>query len=193
MLASFDLPTFPVLKTERLLLRALTPRDAAAVFAIRGDPEVARHNIGAPYIDLMEARRMISAARRQFRAQTEIHWGLALRDAPQSLIGLCCFNVLDPIDRRGSLGYDLNRAFWGHGLMREAVRAVIDFGFEQLDLHRIEAEIGAPNERSYRLLRALDFQQEGLQKDRYFEYGAFHDLALFGLLRPDWAQARSSG
>ena len=72
--------------------------------------------------------------------------------------------------------------------MREALSALLRFGFEQMHLNRIEASVGSDNIASIALLHSLGFQHEGIQREQYFEEGAFHDLALFGLLRGEWSE-----
>jgi ribosomal-protein-alanine N-acetyltransferase len=72
--------------------------------------------------------------------------------------------------------------------MTEAVRAMIAFGFDQLDLNRIEADADAENIGSMRVLEKAGFRREGVQRDQYFEWDEFHDLVLFGLLRDEFVR-----
>lgn len=182
----FDFTTFPILRTQRLLLREITFRDTEAIFRIRGDYEVTRHNIGAAYESAADARRLIEQIRKTYRTRAEVRWGITLLGGDNSVIGMCGFNNWHRIDQRGSIGYDLARAHWGRGIMREAVQAITDFGFERMDLNRLEADVGAGNTASIKLLTALGFQHEGTQRDYYYEESAFHDLQIYGLLRREW-------
>jgi ribosomal-protein-alanine N-acetyltransferase len=186
MSTRFDFTTFPILRTKRLLLREITFRDTDAIFRIRGDYEVTRHNIGPAYESTADARRLIEQMRKAYKSKAEVRWGITLLGGDNSVIGMCGYNNWHRIDQRGSIGYDLARAYWSRGIMREAVQAITDFGFERMDLNRLEADVGAGNTASIKLLTALGFQHEGTQRDYYFEEEAFHDLRIYGLLRREW-------
>jgi ribosomal-protein-alanine N-acetyltransferase len=186
MSTRFGFTTFPILRTRRLLLREITFGDTEAVFRIRGDYRVTRHNIGAAYESAVEARGLIEQIRKAYRAKTEVRWGITLLGGDNSVIGMCGYNNWHRVDQRGSIGYDLAHAYWGKGIMREAIEAVTDFGFERMDLNRLEADVGAGNSASIKLLQALGFQHEGTQREYYYEEGEFHDLHTYGLLRREW-------
>ncbi|MBZ0282699.1 MAG: GNAT family N-acetyltransferase [Anaerolineae bacterium] len=181
----FDFTAFPVLNTPRLTLRQLLPSDAEAVFQIRGDYEVTKYNTGKAYATVQEASDLISAIESAYQAQNEIRWGIT-RKGHSLVIGMCGYNYWVRHDRRGSVGYDLARAHWGQGIMSEAVRAVVEFGFNHMGLNRIEADADARNVASTRVLEKIGFQREGLQREQFYEVGAFHDLVLFGLLKRDY-------
>lgn len=181
----FDFSFFPVLKTERLTLRQLTLDDSAAVYAMRSDYEVTRLNIGAAYTNLGQARALIESILDNYQRHNELRWGITLKNGDNTVIGMCGYNYWARHDFRGSVGYDLARAYWGQGIMTEAVHAVIQFGFERMALNRIEADASVENEASIRILEKLGFQREGIEREQYFEGGEFHDLILFSLLRRD--------
>jgi ribosomal-protein-alanine N-acetyltransferase len=181
----FDFSTFPLLGTERLSLREIVPTDAAAIFAIRGDYEVTKFNSGAAYTHITQAQQLISGMAESYEAREELRWGITLKP-DTTVIGMVGFNYWNRSDHRGSIGFDLNRAHWRKGIMREAVTAIIQFGFEQMRLNRIEADASIYNTASIALMLALGFRQEGVQREQYFEDGAYHDLVLFALLKRVW-------
>ncbi len=185
----FDFTAFPILETERLRLREIVPMDTADIFAIRGDYEVTRYNIGAAYRDATEARELIQSMTRLYLEGKEIRWGITLKarngDA-DTVIGMCGFNYWHHTDCRASIGFDLMQTCWRRGIMREAVSEILRFGFIEMDLNRIEADASAENEASIRLLTRLGFTPEGRQRQQYYEEGRFHDLVLFALLREEW-------
>jgi [ribosomal protein S5]-alanine N-acetyltransferase len=187
----FDFSIFPTLTTPRLVLREIVPGDAPGIFAIRGDYEVTRYNIGAAYLDLTQAGELIAGMTRQYHEHKELRWGITLKPevgGDGTVIGMCGFNYWHRTDRRGSIGFDLARAYWRRGIMREALEAILDFGFTHMSLNRIEADASTENTVSIALLERLGFRREGTQREQYFEEGAFHDLALFALLRREWSQ-----
>jgi len=189
MTTLFDFSAFPVLETPRLVLREITPDDAHAILSIRGDIRVSRLNSGQPMQSLDQALDLIETGRQAFADQRRIDWGITLKDQPAlGVIGRCGFNYILQRDRRASIGYDLAFAQWGNGIMTEAVRAMITFGFERLDLNRIEADAAAENIGSIRVLEKVGFKHEGVQEEQYFEWDEFHDLVMLALLKKDFDQ-----
>jgi [ribosomal protein S5]-alanine N-acetyltransferase len=181
----FDFSYFPTLRTQRLILRELVPEDAEAIFAIRGDYEVTRLNTGEAYYRVEQAAALIRSIRNAYDEQSELRWGITLKGT-NVVIGMCGYNYWVRRDYRGCIGYDLARAYWGQGIMTEAVRSVIRFGFERMQLNRIEADASAENIASIRVLEKLGFKQEGIEREQYYEDGQFHDLVLFALLRREY-------
>lgn len=182
----FDYSHFPVLKTQRLLLRELTPQDAEAVFHIRGNYEVTRYNIGPAYQHLQQASELIDGISNGFRDYIDLRWGITHRENPQWVIGMCGYNYWSRNDHRASIGYDLARDHWGQGIMSEALRAVLQFGFTQMDLNRVEADTDTRNHASQRVLEKLGFKSEGVLREQFYDGDGFYDLALFSLLRREY-------
>jgi ribosomal-protein-alanine N-acetyltransferase len=84
------------------------------------------------------------------------------------------------------LGYAIRRDQWGHGYATDATRTIVDFGFEQLGLHRISAAIGPDNETSIAMAKRLGMQYEGRIRDHVFTNGRWRDSLLYSLLAHDW-------
>lgn len=180
-----DVTTFPTLTTERLVLRELRAADAADVLVFRGDPYVQRFN-SEPLKTLHEAAAFIEEALQQRATQAAFGWAVTLRGQDRVLGGVS-LHAWEKYHRRAEVGYDLARAFWGQGIGREAVRAVLAFGFTQLNLNRIEAATIADNHESVNLLKKLGFRLEGIRRGYSWEEdGTFHDSAMFGLLREEF-------
>jgi [ribosomal protein S5]-alanine N-acetyltransferase len=182
----FDFSEFPTLETGRLILREMTRRDADGIFAIRGDYEVTKYNSGAPYSNLDEAADLIARIAADYDHQEAVRWGVTLKGGDDQVIGMVGFNYWSRIDHRASVGYDLARDYWGRGYMPEALRAVIEFGFERMGLHRVEADCSIHNTNSMRVLEKLGFQLEGRQREQYYDDGQYHDLLLYGLLKYEY-------
>ncbi len=183
---AFDFAAFPVLESERLILREIVTADAEAIFRIRGDYEVTKYNSGTPYDTVDQALDLIAAMAAAYQDKAEIRWGITLKSDPHTVIGMCGFNYWNRRDARGSVGYDVVRSQWGKGIMTEALREVLRFGFERMELNRIEADADARNAGSARVLMKLGFKREGIQREQFFEDGAFQDLVLFSLLHREF-------
>jgi ribosomal-protein-alanine N-acetyltransferase len=180
----FDFRVFPRLETRRLVLRQLLPTDAEAIFRVRGDPEVTRYNGGAPLQSVAQAATLIDEIARDFDDRRSIRWGIAL-PGDEEVIGMVGYNYWVRQDNRASIGYDLARAYWGQGIMPEAVRAILHFGFEHMALNRIEADTDVANVASQRVLEKVGFRRDGVQREQVFERGGYYDLVLFSILRRD--------
>lgn len=183
----FDYRKFPTLETERLRLREMVLKDHHAIFAIRNDYEVTKYNIGTAYVDIQQADQLIMGMHDEYRNRKSIRWGITQK-TDDSVIGMVGFNYWNTSDNRGSIGFDLARAYWRKGIMREAVGMVLRFGFMRMALNRVEADASIYNIASINLLLKLGFVQEGHQREQYYEDGTYHDLLLFALLKRDWQQ-----
>ncbi len=178
--------TFPVLETERLILRDVRLSDAADVLVFRGDPVVQRFD-DEPIHTEAEAEAFIVGLHAEYQAGEGIVWAVALADR-ELVVGLFGLHDWDRYHRRAEAGYGLARAYWGQGLASEALRAILLFGFDQLDLNRIYARTIADNHESVRLLERLGFRREGTQRAHSWEEdGTFHDSAIYGILSSELA------
>ncbi len=173
------------LETERMLLRPLQQADAPALLAIFSDPLVMRYWSSAPWQALSEAQAMIERDQRAMAAGEFLRLGV-VRKEDDALLGQCCLFKLDQQCRRAEIGYAMAHHAWGHGYMHEALCALVEFSFSQLQLNRLEADIDPRNTNSQRSLERLGFLQEGFLRERWIVEGEVSDSALFGLLLADW-------
>lgn len=182
----------PALDTERLRLRHPRPSDVEAVFAIFGDVRAMRYWSHEPFEHLDAAREYLRSIDEGFAARSLFQWAITEREA-DALIGTVTLTAWDRVNRHAEIGFVLHPSEWGRGIASEAVRAVLRFGFERMDLHRVEAELDPRNAASARLLEGLGFQEEGLLPERWFLYDEWCDSALYGLLRRDFGHPERGG
>jgi RimJ/RimL family protein N-acetyltransferase len=173
------------LRTERLRLRPLREADAAGLFAIFSDPRVMKYWSATAWESIAAAHENIARDLEGMAAGRYLQLGIERLDDAK-LIGRCVLFSLNPQSRRADIGYALAPEAWGHGYMHEALLALLRFGFSELDLNRVEADIDPHNQRSAKLLERLGFRQEGLLRERWIVAGEVSDSALYGLLRRDW-------
>jgi ribosomal-protein-alanine N-acetyltransferase len=178
------LETFPRLDTPRLMLRQMQPADAEAVRRLFGDPAVTRYYDLDTLTDVQQALALIQRQNERFERREGLRWGLTLKQGRRrdQVIGTCGYRFV-PASAQGELGYDLARPHWRQGLMTEALRAVIRFGFQELRLNRIQALVMLGNKASVGLLDKLGFKEEGVLREYVYFKSAFHDLRCFSLLR----------
>jgi ribosomal-protein-alanine N-acetyltransferase len=156
---------FPSLTTNRLQLRRIQPNDAEVLFAIFADEEAMQFYGHEPHRSLDETRVSIEQTQARYSRHEAIRWGITLKGEDQ-VIGSCSFHHFDIGFHRSETGYELNRAFWGQGIMTEAMSAILTYGFAELGLHRVEAIIDSANERSKSLLLKLGFTYERTDSGR---------------------------
>ena len=176
---------FPTLTTNRLLLRQLRPTDAEAFFAIRSDP-VGMEFLGRePHQSIEETDTLMQRLQTFYEQREALTWGITLK-GEDTVIGSCTFFSFNPHFHYAETGYELHRAYWRQGIASEAMSAVLTYGFTELELHRIEADVAPDNIRSKNLLLKLGFTYEGNLRQRYFFRGQFEDEHYFGLLKDEW-------
>jgi [ribosomal protein S5]-alanine N-acetyltransferase len=174
---------FPTLTTQRLILRELTPADAADVLAFRSDPLVQQYD-DPPITTLDEALAFIEDMRAIRPTQTFLGWGVACRESNQ-VIGVVALWDWDKGKRQAELGYGLAKECWGQGLGQEAVRAVLEYGFSSLSLRWVYATTLTANTRSIKMLERLGFQRENAWSQLDIEgTGSQVESTLFGLPSP---------
>jgi RimJ/RimL family protein N-acetyltransferase len=179
----------PVLITARLLLRELRPADAAAVASGAGDERVARFliEVPSPY-PLALARRWIQGRIAWWELGRGVTFAIARREEPDALLGSVSLRR-HARDRRAELGYWLSAQAWGHGYATEATTAAVEFGFRQLGLARIHAQVIVGNAASMRVLDKLGMVNEGTKRRHLRKEGRLHDVVFYGLLREEWPRA----
>jgi ribosomal-protein-alanine N-acetyltransferase len=174
--------SFPPLTTDRLFLRPIARSDTAFVVRHFLDPDVQRYMLDEPPMtDPAEAAAIIDFYLE--RPDAPYNRWVVVRHSDDTPIGTCGFHKWSRQHHRAEIGYDLSPAYWGQGYMREAVAAMLTYGFTTLDLNRIEAIVAPANLPSIRLLERLGFQQEATLRAYYFRDGVFHDHSLFSCLR----------
>jgi ribosomal-protein-alanine N-acetyltransferase len=175
---------FPVEITgPRVTLREFRVDDLDASMAVVGDPDVTRSlSFDARSRDDQAERLTADVARAQIEPRPDYY--LAIADRDDLLIGFVRIGF--GRDRSGELGYAVRRDNWGKGNATEAASLMIEFGFNTLRLHRIQAACGPENFASQRLLARLRFVPEGRIRDHVFTNNAWRDSLLYSILEPEW-------
>jgi ribosomal-protein-alanine N-acetyltransferase len=175
-----------VLETPRLTLRTWTEDDAPAMHVIFSDPEAMRF-WNSPLSRSPED--LVPGIRRSISAPPEFHaaWAVVLKETGEAM-GFLNYHHRDVQNAHLEIGYIFARSFWGRGLGSEAVSAVLDHCFDDLQANRVEALIDPDNHASMRLAGGLGFQLEsGPMRQRLkMPDGRFADIMMYGLLAADW-------
>lgn len=182
---SFDTTTFPVLHTERLILRELLASDAAAYFELRNNEEAMQYINRESPKNLEETQVVIKTMGDGFKIGQNAVWGIAFKENPDLMIGNVGYWRIDLANHRAELGYILHPDHWRKGILSEALAKVIDYGFAQFKFHSLLANISPANDASRQLLVKNGFVKEAYFKEDFLFRGRFLDSEIYGLLNPN--------
>jgi len=172
---------FPVLETERLILREIGTNDNEALFDIFSSETIMKYYGMFPYEEMSQAEQLISNFAKAFDEEKSIRWGIELK-GENILVGTCGFHNWNKKHQRAELGYELHDNHWKKGYVSEAISEVIKYGFHNLELNRIEALVYPDNIASHNSLEKLGFDKEGLLKEYCIFRNIKQDLIMYSLI-----------
>lgn len=173
------------LSTERLSLRPLNEADVQSLFIIFSDAKVMRYMNTGPWPSSDKAHEMIAKDAVELPAGMHLRLGLETK-IDSKLIGHCSLFKWDTGCRRAEVGYGMASGAWGKGYMHEALTALLNFGFDEMQLNRVEADIDPRNAASAKSLERLGFTKEGLLRERWIVENEVSDSVIYGLLCSEW-------
>ena len=182
---NINFTSFPVLETERLLLRAHTITDADALFALRTNADVMQFIDRERPKAIHEIEEKIVLMDDGFKSNSMLVWVIALKENPSQMIGEIGFYRTDYANYRAEIGYMLMPAYWRKGIVAEALKKTIDFGFKTINLHSISANINPGNDASRQILLKHGFEKEAYFRENYYFNGKFLDSEIYSLLKND--------
>jgi len=171
---------FPILASGRLILRQFKDEDLADVFSGLSDSYVIRY-YGVRY-DTMEATREQMKFFADLEAERTGLWWAVCCAVDGTFYGAGGFNNWSHIHHKAEVGFWLLPAFWGNGIMTEAMPMLCKYGLEQMDLHRIEGFVEAENQQCKSALSKLGFVHEGTMKQCEFKDGRYIDLEIHAMI-----------
>lgn len=174
---------FPSLSTERLNLRRIADEDEKEIFFLRSDKEILQYLDRDPARSIDEARQWISMINQGIDGDQHIAWALSLKNDAK-LIGTISIWNIQKEHYRAEIGYALHADFQGQGLMQEAIKVALDYGFNSMKLHSVEANVNPNNRRSIVLLEKNGFVQEAYHRENHYYNGHFLDSAIYSLINP---------
>lgn len=174
----------PVITTERLVLRPFAVADAVLVEQLAGHPDVAATTLNIPHpYPSGGAIAWFANHAEDFRSGKAVVFAVTLK-SDSTLIGAMGLDIQRKHDR-AEMGYWIGKPYWNHGYATEAAKAVLDFGFKTLGLHRIHASHFAGNVASGRVMQKAGMQFEGTMRGRVKKAGRYIDIATYARLATD--------
>ena len=175
----------PTLETDRLILRGMRVSDTEDMFEYARRPSVTQYLTWNPHTDPAETREYLTYVGQRYRTGDFYDWAVVDRESGH-MIGTCGFTSFNCPHDTAEIGYVLNPAYQGKGLATEAVRRVLDFGFGELGLHRIEAHFMEGNDASRRLMERVGMTFEGYARESMRIKGRFCTIGTCAILRYEY-------
>ncbi|GAB4515817.1 MAG: GNAT family protein [Anaerolineae bacterium] len=175
----------PVLETNRLLLRCFEDADAPRVAELAGHEDIAARTLNIPHpYNREHAEMFIQFSQGEMQMGSGYNFAI-VQQADRALVG-CIGLTLDRRHQHAELGYWLGVPYWNKGYTTEASIRAIQFGFEELSLHRIFAQFFTSNPASGRVMEKAGMHYEGTMRGHYVRFGTHYDVGIYGLLREDY-------
>ncbi len=185
MMLKINLTPFPILYTNRLILRRISLDDTSDFFTIRSNKEVMSAIDKNPIESMAEIESFINLIEQGINNNTGIAWAVCLKD-DNRMIGHFGFHRIDFINYRAEIGYALLPKFQNRGLGSEALQAILNIAFNQFNFHSIEADVNPANSPSIKLITKMGFIKEAHFRENYFFRNTFLDSAIYSLLKKDY-------
>jgi ribosomal-protein-alanine N-acetyltransferase len=175
----------PVLETERLKLRPVCPRDSNDIYEYASEPEVAKYVTWEHHRTIADSIHFLRLVMQQYKEGLPSPWGIIYKEN-NKLIGTAGYHRWVPGHSKAEFGYALSIDYWNKGIMTEAMKEILRFGFEELGLNRAEARCFIDNVSSERVMQKLGMKYEGILRQTVFIKDEFRDLKVYSLLRSEF-------
>ena len=180
----------PDLRTDRLLLRRIKSSDVDDIYEYASDALVPKFLLWYPHPDKRYTRYYFNHINSKYRSAEYYDWGIVFDG---KMIGTCGFSKLDVENNCGEIGFVLNRNYWGLGIATEAARRVIEFGFEVLDLRRIQVRYMIENTASRNVAEKCHMRYEGVLRDGVQCKGGYRDIGICAITKPEYLSLVEKG
>lgn len=176
--------SFPEFESDRLLFRKFLLSDAKDLLLIRSNDDVMRFMDVIRFESIADAEKWLHTASESYDKEIGINWGIVEKQS-NNFIGYFGFWRMIPEHCRAEIGYALKPECWGKGYMYETINRMVRFGFNEIKLHSIEANVNPDNEKSKKVLERIGFIKEAYFRENYLFDGKFLDSVIYSLLEKD--------
>ncbi len=175
----------PELQTPRLLLRGMRLGDAEDMYDYACRSHVTRYLRWSPHPDLQHTKDYLRYIASRYATGSFYDWALIHKESGH-MIGTCGFTAFDCPNDAAEIGYVLHPDYWGQGIAPEAVNCILQFGFERLLLHRIEARFMEANTASLRVMEKVGMHLEGYLRESMMIKGRYRTIGYCSILREEY-------
>lgn len=174
----------PNIETERLILRKITMEDAADIHRYASNPEVSKYVFWEAHHSLGATEDYIKFILDLYENGKLSPWGIQHKEDGK-IIGTVDFVNWQPQHRTAEIGYAFSKEYWGRGMATEAAKALIKFGFSDMDLVRIQAKCLVENAGSERVMEKAGMAFEGVLRKFIFIKGSHYDVKMYSIIKED--------
>lgn len=174
-------------ETPRLILRKVTPEDIDNIFEYCKNPNVARYVTWDAHQSLEDTKKFIKYALDSYKVGAPEPMAIILKDDPkQKMIGSVGLIPASPKNRTYELGYVIAEEYWGKGIVVEAAKPLINFGFKHFAMQRLQCRCDILNPQSSRVMEKLGMQYEGTLKASMYLKGKPRDMHMYSIVKSDF-------
>lgn len=174
----------PTLETDRLILRKITINDMDDMFHYCSNDEVTKYLVWDTHKSIDDTKAFIDFSLERYETHQLSPWGIEDKENG-NFIGTIDFITWDTKHKTAEIGYALSHVYWGKGVMTEAAKRIISFGFEHMDLTRIQARCFVDNIGSERVMQKCGMTFEGVLRKSMFVKGEHRDLKIYSILKEE--------
>lgn len=172
-------------ETKRLLLKGIDESDIDFVLNHFKDEYVCKYLYDAePFTTIDEAKQLVSVF--GDNDNKDLNRWIIINKENELRMGTCGYMFWDQVNNSIEIGFDLQKQFWGNGIMTEALTAIINKAFYEKRINRIQAITSIDNKESCRLLEKMVFKREGIIRDKHYFRGKYYDHYCYSLLKNEW-------
>lgn len=175
----------PTLKTERLVLRRLMLNDYRDMYEYSCRPEVTKYLLWHEHENPDQTYGHLDAINQCYKRGEYYDWAVTLADGGK-MIGTCGFTSFDFENGRAEVGYVFNPKYWGMGIATEAVSAVVEFAFKELEANRVEAKFIEGNAASLRVSEKCGMTFEGYLRQYMLIKGSYKNIGISAITRDEF-------
>lgn len=175
----------PTFETERLIIRPMRMFDAFDMYEYARVPETSRFLTWSPHPDIEYTENYLAFIISKYKAGEFYDWAVTLKNEDNKMIGTCGFSRIDFSNNVGEIGYVINPDYQGQGYATEAISVIINFGFEKLDFHRVEAKFIIGNESSFSVMKKCGMTYEGTARSAILIKGKYCDIGTCSILEEE--------
>ena len=172
----------PVIETERLILRKISMNDVKDIHTYASNPEVSKYVFWDYHRSLSATEDYVSFINELYENGKIAPWGIEYKKDGK-LIGTVDFVSWQPQHKTAEIGYALSREYWGKGIATEATKELINFGFNKMDLVRIQAKCLVENVGSEKVMEKAGMKFEGILRKFIFVKGSHYDVKMYSIVK----------
>ncbi|KHF38890.1 GNAT family N-acetyltransferase [Halalkalibacter okhensis] len=175
----------PTLETERLFLRKIKTDDLEDMFIYGSNANVTKCVTWNTHQTRADTKEFIDFALDNYKNKQVAPWGIEMK-GEQKLIGTIDFVWWKPVHKTAEIGYVISEDYWGKGITTEAVKRLIEFGFRNMELFRIQAKCFVENIGSQRVMEKAGMSYEGTNRKDMLVKGIHRDLKVYSILKEEF-------